>query len=602
MAHTEPATLERATTLLRNAQPLAAAAVCGAILAQEPANAVAAQLLGLALKDTGDLVEGERWLRFSIQLEPNLGEFHANLGNLLRKGEKYAEAEAAYRRALELLPNHRPAGRGLALTLIDLKRPSEAEAHCRALLAADPADSEVWDILGLALASLGRLEESESAHRRAVAIDPQNKVAHHNLGALLVQMERPEAIEALENARKLGADGYEAAFNRGRAALNAGELDEAERSFERAAQLRPLDVEAQSTLAHVRYMRGDPAFVRTLVSAVKANRESAKLQLLLGEILWRAGQLREAETLARDLLMRGNRAAAARSTLAGILFDQGRADEAETHALEAAAMRPQEQAVLLNVVTILLARGRVEEAVPFIDAQLSRHPDSQMWLAYQATASRMLGTNRYHELYDYDRFVRVFDLEPPPGWSSMAQFNRDLAAALHGRHQFTRQPLDQTLRNGTQTSRSLLNDPDPVVRAALRAFERPIEEYRRTLDASDDHPLSRGNVGASQFTGAWSVRLHRNGFHVNHFHPDGMLSSAYYVEVPPETEDQALKSGWIKFGEPRYPVPGLTPERYVQPKPGRLVLFPSYMWHGTNPIYGEEPRLCIAFDMRPKSG
>lgn len=603
MTHTETEpetpTLERASALLRSAQPLAAAAVCGAILARDPRNAIAAQLLGLALKDTGDWKEGERWLRFSIELEPNRGEFHANLGNLLRKREKYAAAEAAYQRALDLLPEHRAARRGLALALNDLKRFQEAEAQCRLLLSDDETDADAWDILGLALASLDRLAEAESAHRRAVALDPQNKVAHHNLAAVLVAQEKPEARQALETARKLGADGYEAAYNSGRAALNAGDLDEAEKSFARAAELQPLNVEAQSTLANVRFMRSDPAFVRSLVTAVKANRDNIPLQLLLGELLWRSGRLAEAETLARDLLTR-KPTPAVRSTLAAILFDQGRLEEAEAQALEAAAARPEAQGVLLNVVTILLARRRAEEAMPFIQAQLARLPQAQMWLAFESLASRMLATPRYGELCDYEQLVRVYDLEAPPGWSSMEQFNRDLAAALHARHRFSRHPIDQTLRNGTQTSRSLLSDTDPVIRAIIEAFDAPIEEYRRTLGMPAAHPLSRANQGVSQFTGAWSVRLKRNGFHVNHVHPEGMLSSAYYVEVPPEAEDQALKSGWIKFGEPRYPISGLGAERYVQPKPGRLVLFPSYMWHGTNPIYGEEPRLCIAFDMRPK--
>ena len=594
-------TLERATSLLQKGEAAAAAAACGAVLAREPRNAVAAHLMGLALKDTGDSAQGEQWLRFSIDLEPNRGEFHANLANLLRKREKYAPAEAAYQRALELLPEHRPARRGLALTLIDLKRPEAAEVQCRLLLAGEEADAESWNILGLALASLGRDVEAESAYRRAIALDPGNKVAHHNLGALLAHLERPEALEVIDTARKLGADGYEAAYNRGRAALNAGDLDESEASFARAVELQPLNMDAQSTLAHVRFMRGDPAFVRSLVTTVKANRENIRLQLLLGETLWRAGQLASAETLVRDLLARGRWVPAAQSTLAGILFDQGRAEEAERYALEAAATRPDQQAVVLNVVTILLARGRAEEAMPFIQAQLSRNPDAQTWLAFEATASRMLATDRYHELFDYDRFVRVFDLEAPRGWSSMAQFNRDLAAALHDRHRFTNHPLDQTLRNGTQTSRSLLTEPDPAIRAILAAFQTPIEEYRRTLAVPAGHPLSRANSGESRFTGAWSVLLKRNGFHVNHIHPDGMLSSAYYVEVPPEAEDAALKSGWIKFGEPRYPVAGIIAERYVQPRPGRLVLFPSYMWHGTNPIYGEDPRLCIAFDMRPQA-
>jgi Flp pilus assembly protein TadD len=592
--------IERASVLLSEGKAAEGAAVCSAILAQEPANAVAAHLLGLALKDTGDLARGEEWLTFSIQLEPNRGEFHANLGNLLRKRREYERAEKAYLRALELLPEHRAARRGLALTLNDLRRHEAAEGQCRILLSGEPSDAESWGILGMALASTGRHAEAESAYRRAIALDPDNPVAQHNLGALLTAMERSEALDVLATARMLGADGYEAAYNRGRASLNAGDLAAAEDSFARAAQLQPANTEAQLTLAKVRFMRGDPGFARALVSAVKANRDDVQLQQLLAELLWRAGQLSAAETLLRDLLERKGPLPAVQSTLAAILLDEGMLQEAEAQALEAAATRPDDQAVMLNLVTILIRRGAAEDASAFIAAQLRSSPDSQAWLAYEATASRMLGTDRYRELYDYERLVRVYDLEAPPGWSSMAEFNRALAATLSDRHRFTHPPLDQTLRNGTQTSRSLLTDPDPAVRAILKAFEAPIAEYRRTLGTPADHPLSRANVGVSTLTGAWSVRLHRNGFHVNHYHPEGMLSSAYYVEVPAETQDQTLKSGWLKFGEPRYPGPGLTPECFTQPRPGRLVLFPSYMWHGTNPIHGDEARVCIAFDVRPE--
>jgi Tfp pilus assembly protein PilF len=591
--------LERAAALLSEGKPLDSAATCGAILAREPRNATAAHLLGLALKGTGDLAQSEQWLRFSIELEPRHAEFHANLANLLRAQQKYAPAEEAYRAALQLIPEYPSARRGLALTLDDLGRHAEAEEQCRAVLSRNPSDVEAWTILGMALAHRGLEVEAESAYRRAISLDPDNAVAHHNLGALLVKLEKPEALAALETASALGATGYETAYNKGRAALNEGDLDGAESGFARAVELQPTNIEAQTTLARVRYMRGDPGFARALVTAVKANRENVRLQHLLGRLLWRAGQLPEAETFLRDLLNRNSSNANVQSTLSEVLLEQGRLREAETLALEAAAKRPKQQAVLLNLVTILLARGAAEDAMPLIEVQLRRDPASQPWLAYEATASRLLGKGRYRELYDYDRFVRVFDLEAPPGWSSMDEFNRALAATLNDRHRFSKHPLDQTLRNGTQTSRSLLTEPDPAVRAILKAFDEPIAEYRRSLGTAADHPLSRWNVGAAQFTGAWSVRLARNGYHVNHFHPDGMLSSAYYVELPEETRDVQAKSGWLKLGEPRYPVPGLVPERFVQPKPGRLVLFPSYMWHGTNPIYGDQARLCIAFDVRP---
>lgn len=593
--------LENATALLREGKPAAAAAVLGALLAREPRHPVAAHLMGLALKDTGDWDQGEQWLRFSIQLEPNQGEFHANLGNLLRKKGNYTGAEQAYLEALKRLPHHRPARRALALTLHDLQRPAEAERQCEILLQSSADDAEAWEIRAMALTALGSAAAAEAAHRRAIALDPDNAVAHHNLGALLVELERPEAATALETARALGADGYEAAYNQGRAAINAGDLENAEREFEKAVQLQPLDTEAQQTLARLRFMRGDPAFARTLGSTVRANRDNVPLQRLLAELLWQAGDLGAAETLLRDLVGRGTDTAAVRSTLALVLLDQGRADEAEAHALEAAAAKPDGPAVALNLVTILIARGRAEDAEPFIAAQLAQNPLAQEWLAYDATVARMLGKSRYRDLYDYERFVRVFDLAPPPGFSSMSEFNRALSGVLADRHHFSRQPLDQTLRNGTQTSRSLLTDPDPLIQSALELFRAPIQEYCGTLQLAPQHPLAQVQQPSMRFTGAWSVRLRREGFHVNHFHPQGMVSSAYYVEVPEEVQDQTLQSGWIKFGEPRYPVPGLTPELTVQPQPGRLVLFPSYMWHGTNPIHGPEARTCIAFDVRPES-
>lgn len=590
--------IARASALLSAGDYRASATLTGAILAREPRNSIAAHLLGLALKDSGDLAEGERWLKFSIELQPEQGEFHANLGNLLRKRRKYDAARQSYEAALQRLPGHRAARHGLALTLTELSRYADAEYQCRILLAHNAQDAEAWVLLGMALGYQDQNVEAEAAYRQAIALDPTNAVAQHNLGALLVQLERPEAVAVLNTARRLGADGYEATFNAGRAALNEGDLDTAEASLARAAELKPEGDEAQFALAQVRFMRGDPRFARTVGDALRANRDNFKLQGLLANLLWRAGEHGAAETLLRDIQNRkpGPRI---QSMLAMVLFEQGRLKEAEVQGIEAAALLPHDEAVITTAVTVLIARGLPEEAHKFILAHRQRESSSSGLLAYEAIVARMLGSDRYHELYDFQNFVRVYDLEAPAGWSSMTEFNQALAAVLKNRHRFTHHPLDQTLRNGTQTSRSLLTDPDPVVQEILAAFAAPIEEYRRTLQLPGKHPLSRANVGVSKFTGAWSVRLKRNGYHVNHIHPEGMLSSAYYVETPAETEDQALKSGWIKFGEPRYPVPGHKPERLVQPKPGRLVLFPSYMWHGTNAIYGSEARMCIAFDTRP---
>jgi len=594
------AELERASLALNQGKFPECAAICAAIVAQDSRHALATHLLGLAVKESGDWAQGEQWLRLSIQLEPGRAEFHANLANLLRRRQKFRQAERFYRRALELAPAHRPTLRSLVLTLQDLGRFEEAEALCRDLVGTDSRDAEAWTLLGMSLGHLERLAEAETAYRRALELDPTNRVAHHNLGVLLVRLDRPEAsLAALQSAEAVGAGGYELAFNRGRALCEMAEIEAAEREFERAVTFQPTAVDAHLQLARVRYLQGDPKFVRSLATAASAHPANTELQLLLGDILSRSGELKAAEVVLQELLHRKAGGAQVQSTLARVLLEAGRLKEAEGYALEAVAAAPDDLAINENLVTILLSRGQPDDAMRFIRPQRQRQPDSQAWIAFEATAARQLDADLYRHLYDYERLIKVFDLEPPAGWSSIEALNEALVELLDTRHRARRQPLDQSLRNGTQTPRSLLAESHPAVKSILAAFQGPIAEYRRQLGVDPGHPLSARNAGDMRYTGAWSVRLRRLGYHVNHFHPDGWLSSAYYVQTPPESEDAVARSGWIKFGEPRYAVPGLTAERHVQPRPGRLVLFPSYMWHGTTAIHGDAPRLSIAFDVKP---
>ena len=98
--------------------------------------------------------------------------------------------------------------------------------------------------------------------------------------------------------------------------------------------------------------------------------------------------------------------------------------------------------------------------------------------------------------------------------------------------------------------------------------------------------------------GAWSVRLRPGGFHADHLHGQGWLSSACYIALP--TAIDRNREGWIRFGRPGVPTrPDLPAEAHVKPQPGKLVLFPSYMWHGTEPFAGDQPRLTVAFDVVP---
>jgi uncharacterized protein (TIGR02466 family) len=379
--------------------------------------------------------------------------------------------------------------------------------------------------------------------------------------------------------------------------LECGELDDAEREYARAVVLDPRDASAQIGLAKLRYMRGDAAFARDFVAAVAADRRNGVLQAQFANVLRQVGDLAGAEVMLRDLIARAGPVPEIRASLAAVLHSAGRLADALVEARAAAQALPDDPAVVLNLVAVLLSLGRADEALPHIRAQRRSAPFDPSWIAYEATAARLLDDPSYAVLYDYARFVQAYDLPTPRGWSSMLEFNTALAEYLASRHTLLHQPFDQTLRFGTQTMGNLVRNPAAIVNTAFAAFDEAIADYRAKLGRSADHPLSARNVGTARYVGCWSVQLRQSGFHVNHIHPQGWLSSAYYVAVPSEADDSARQSGWIKFGEPALSVPGAGPAHSIKPQAGRLVLFPSYMWHGTTAISGTEPRLTMAFDI-----
>lgn len=592
--------VEQAYLFLQQKRLAEAETVCREVLTRAPRDAEALHLFGLIRKQIGDIPGSERLLRQSIELEPRRAEFHANLGNLLRGERRLDEAAASYRVALALDRRHNLARLGLARTLDQLEQHASAEAECRTLIAMNRCNTQAWSTLAAALRGQHRVAEAEAAYRHAIALQPDYAVAHHNLGALLSQMDRAEeALAELDRAQRLGLKTREIAVNRGNALLKLYRLEEAEQSYATAVDLEPRDIDAQKSLARLRYMRGDPKFTRSMVAAAALHPDALGLQLMFSEVLRSVGDLHNAEIVLRDLIGRKGPVPELRSALAAVLHEDGRLQEAQIEALAATTERPYHPAVIENLVCIQLGQGRAEDARALIRTQRARQPDEQRWIAYEALAARLQGDSLYGELYDYRNMVRCYELDAPPGWRSMAQLNAALEAVLGARHRFAMHPFDQSLRNGSQTARSLLTDDDPVIRDLIQAFSAPLAEYVQLIGTAATHPLSARNTGASVIDKCWSVQLRRQGFHLNHIHPEGWISSAYYVAVPDEVEDTASMSGWIKFGEPRWPVPGCVAERIVQPRAGRLVLFPSYMWHGTNPIHGSVPRTTIAFDAIP---
>jgi tetratricopeptide (TPR) repeat protein len=566
---------------------------CASILARNPDNGDALHLYGLALRALGDMGQALECLERSLHLEPNRAEFYVNYSNLLRRLNRLQDAELALRQALEIEPNSRQARLALARLLADAGIGSAAIDEARPLLERNADDADALAITASAQSSLERFEEAAHNFRNAIRIRPDHAVARHNFAALLCkQGHAEEALHELDEAERLGVGGASLLHNRGSALMMLARFDEADDALRSALQLAPEDVSVHELLAKLRFMRGEHDFTRSFEGIDKPN-----LVLLRGDLLRRAGRIDEALGLMYDLLERHPDSPSLATSLAVLLQEHGELEEALGHARRAAEASPDDTAANENLIAILLQLGRADETIRYLARMRRLEPLDQRWLTYEATAARLMGDPRYEELFDYERFVRGFDLEPPSGYATIEAFHEALIPVLYDRHDFEAHPLDQSLRFGTQTPRSLLSDPSPVIAGLIESLKKSIEAYREAIGHDPVHPFLERNQGTSRIVGCWSVKLHSGGFHVNHIHPEGWLSSAYYVEVPETVSTSDEKSGWIKFGEPRMPTPDAGPAHYEEPRAGRLVLFPSYMWHGTVPFESDEARMTVAFDV-----
>ena len=469
-----------------------------------------------------------------------------------------------------------------------------------ALLQAAPADQVVGHRTMLAQLLVAADRHDEALAVRIAQAEAQPRVAahHHNVAARLGDMGRAvEAEAAARRAFALGGDAPETWLVLARALQGQDRHDDAEAAFREVLARRPDSLDALADLSQLLWMRtGDGDRARApLDAAITTFPDRADLHIVrarLNRFVGVAPRQIHGDLISAPVAATGALELAAAHAALG--FDL---DRALGHARAAMARAPGDVAAVQQLIEIHLARDEPAAALALLDPMLERRPTDQQALAFRNTAWRLAGDPRAFGPGIYAA-VAGHVIDTPPGWESLDAYLADLATSLAGLHGLAAHPVGQSLRHGTQTSVDLRHSDDPAIRSFFIAIDGPIRRHMAMLGHGSD-PLRSRNTGGYRIAGCWSVRLHPGGYHTPHFHSKGWLSSACHI-VLPSVVDREGREGWLAFGAPAFEgVRPLPPEHYEKPEPGRLVLFPSYMWHGTVPFSGTEPRLTIAFDVVP---
>lgn len=574
-----------------------------AVLAAVPDEADALQLMGLVRRAQRRNAEAEEFYRRSLAARPAQPHVHHNLGNLLAALGRPAEAIVAEREAIRLNPGYFEAYLGLGQAQERSFDFDDAEHSFRAALRIQPNSQIAMQCLAGALNELGRPKDSEAVLRQALAAGSPNPrqtgALTHNLGLALKKQKRyAEALQCFDSAKAMVPDMALVDYNRANTLQHLERADDAAQSYRLAIARNPLDMRAHRDLNQLLYRMGrDEEFLRSYEDTAALYPEIGALPLGRADFLFRTGRFAESLEDFEKATRLEPGSVTARDGYALALMENGRTDEALREHEAALALEPQNIAVRCHLTAALLRAGEAERALAVAEEGIAREPDHQTALAMWALCLRKLGDPREPQINDYENLVQLFELEPPQGWSDMASFNRDLNASLDRLHRDKREFLDQSLRGGTQTYENLFGAGHDLVELLRGRIDEAVGAYIARMAHSESHPLLKHKRDGFRYTDSWSSRLHDCGFHTNHVHPKGWISSAYYVAVPDAVEHD--NQGWIKFGEPYIDI-GLEYRRALKPKPGTLVLFPSYMWHGTVPFHAKAARTAIAFDAVPK--
>lgn len=457
-----------------------------------------------------------------------------------------------------------------------------------------PRSARVWQLLGLAWRDEQQGENAAAAMAKAVALAPEDSkivLAHAQ-----VQFEtgRP-AAQLFRTALRMDPGNLEAIRSAAAALFAEGQHSAGQGLLEKTLRTYPDWLAGHRSLASMRTVSGEgAASARSYLVAVKAQPSNLALRLAW----FQQAAAAQDWDLARAIIRDGESVLGEQQmfAVARLLIASESGEASEDGALFASVTDLEDPQIDLHNVRHSLRCGMTRRAEEICERHV-RGPMASAFWPYLSLVWRLQGDARAHWLDGDPSFHRVYDLDIST--DALAE----LSATLRKLHSARAPFLEQSVRHGTQTDGHLfLRHEQPIQDIRTRIWDA-VQSYVDGLPPFvDGHPflgVPRANIKCE---GSWSVRLASQGFHVCHTHTRGWISSAFYVSLPEVSSMGKPPAGWLALGlAPPELQLDLPASGFVEPKAGRLVLFPSTMWHSTVPFEQGE-RLTIAFDVKRPLG
>ncbi|MGC2360556.1 MAG: tetratricopeptide repeat protein, partial [Thermoplasmata archaeon] len=341
------------------------------LLQREPNNPMFLRKKGQLLLEVGRRPEALTVLQTAVQSTPSDAHAYFEVAEALRAQGAYADAIVYYRRGLEVDPKSRHGRLALAETLLLAGQYPEVVSIADQLLKEDPNEVAAWKARGDAWRELGRPSELLYSLTAILLLEPDNAPAL--VEKYRLHRDSNESKEAFETLTKLlatdGAEAHDATLHleRGDLAASLGLGEDANRSYERAAEIDPIyRVEIAIRRARLRLSSGRPDLaLEVLDDGLKASPTGTPANvaalLLRAEVLSALERPAEARAVYDEVRQREPRSPLAIAGTARSLLDEGRhADALELLRQSIPQVPPQE--------TLFLLLAEAESGLGHLDA------------------------------------------------------------------------------------------------------------------------------------------------------------------------------------------------------------------------------------------
>jgi uncharacterized protein (TIGR02466 family) len=452
----------------------------------------------------------------------------------------------------------------LALSLDGQQRFSESIASYEIAIKLQPNNVDLYFNLGIALSNVNQFDAALTAYQKAISLKPSFFEAHGNLGTVLQRLGMlDEAVASYKKGLSINPQDARGHFNLGTALRDKGNLAEAIESYKQAITLFPNYTDAYNNLGETQRDHDDmAAAVKNYQAALSRNPDHPNANYNMGEFCYLAKRYSEAADF----------------------FERSQFDDWQARRLYS-----------------LYKAEQFDDFKTTLDDVLNNTHHTSPLIATLAThyATNFDQEDQYNFCKNGLEFVYQSSIGALADPSSPL-----LQELLHDiEHADIAERVQGMLHYGKQSAGNLFKRPEASFKQLATLVKQEFRNYQKHF-ANSECELIQSFPDELEFTSSWYVNMMQGG-HLNaHIHEIGWISGAVYLAMPSVAGDE----GSFEYGThgDHYPIrPSKSqadfPTAQALPNVGDIVLFPSSLFHRTIPFKADERRICIAFDLKPKS-